>query len=151
MYANIPSLDLRQALRLLGILISFSIMPKYKLVFFTPRASTQTILQHLFSRFPNHVGRIGAYGGCAFVTPGTGQFLPLEGAKPVIGTVGKPERVEEDRVEVLVLGAGGGGSISGDTPSQSDTGVDVKSVVQELKKVHPYEEVAYDVYRLEDF
>ncbi|KAJ3002053.1 hypothetical protein NUW54_g6057 [Trametes sanguinea] len=62
----------RQALRLFGILISFSIMPKYKLVFFTPRASTQTILQHLFSRFPNHVGRIGAYGGCAFVTPGTG-------------------------------------------------------------------------------
>ncbi|CDO75953.1 hypothetical protein BN946_scf184888.g3 [Trametes cinnabarina] len=119
-------------------------MQKYKLVFFTPRTSTQTILQHLFARFPNHVGRIGAYGGCAFVTPGTGQFLPLQGAKPAIGTVGKPEHVDEDRVEVLVLGAG-------DSPSQSGAGVDVKSVLQELKKVHPYEEVAYDVYRLEDF
>ncbi|OSC97341.1 hypothetical protein PYCCODRAFT_1377468 [Trametes coccinea BRFM310] len=127
-------------------------MPKYKLVFFTPRTSTQSILQHLFSRFPNHVGRIGAYGGCAFVTPGTGQFVPLEGAKPAIGAVGKPEQVEEDRVEVLVLGAGGSGNgVSGGTPSHSDAGVDVKSVLQELKKVHPYEEVAYDVYRLEDF
>ncbi|KAI0369080.1 hypothetical protein BV20DRAFT_946968, partial [Pilatotrama ljubarskyi] len=112
-------------------------MAKYKLVFFAPRASTQPILQHLFARFPNHVGRIGAYGGCAFVTPGTGQFLPLEGANPAIGKVGKPERVEEDRVEVLVLGA--------------SQGVEMTSVLQELKKVHPYEEVAYDVYRLEDF
>ena len=49
-------------------------MQKYKLVFFTPRPSTQTVLQHLFARFPSHVGRIGAYGGCAFVSPGTGAF-----------------------------------------------------------------------------
>ncbi|KAI0629462.1 hypothetical protein C8Q77DRAFT_1220197 [Trametes polyzona] len=130
-------------------------MPKYKLVFFAPRASTQTVLQHLFTRFPNHVGRIGAYGGCAFVTPGTGQFLPLEGAKPVIGAVGKPEQVEEDRVEVLVLGAnandGRAESASATDTAPSDAGVDVKSVLQELKKVHPYEEVAYDIYRLEDF
>ncbi|KAI8978326.1 hypothetical protein BD414DRAFT_538936 [Trametes punicea] len=130
------------------------IQQKYKLVFFTPRTSTQTVLQHLFTRFPNHVGRIGAYGGCAFVTPGTGQFLPLEGANPAIGTVGKPEQVEEDRVEVLVLGAEAGASApssEGATGIPADAGVDVRSVLQELKKVHPYEEVAYDIYRLEDF
>ncbi|EJF60739.1 hypothetical protein DICSQDRAFT_62216 [Dichomitus squalens LYAD-421 SS1] len=125
---------------------------KFKLVFFVPRASTQTVLQHLFSRFPNEVGRIGAYGGCAFVSPGTGQFVPLEGANPVIGEVGKPERVEEDRVEVLVLGSRPGAQET--EPSGTETGasgVDVRAVLQELKKVHPYEEVAYDVYRLEDF
>ncbi|KAI0774843.1 hypothetical protein BD413DRAFT_472358 [Trametes elegans] len=121
---------------------------RYKVVFFAPRSSTQSILQHLFARFPNHVGRIGAYGGCAFVSPGTGQFLPLEGANPVIGAVGKPEQVEEDRVEVLVLGAGPGESSN--AAATSDTGVEVKSVLRELKKVHPYEEVAYDVYRLEE-
>ncbi len=49
-------------------------MQKYKLVFFTPRPSTQSVLQHLFARFPNNVGRIGAYGGCAFVSPGTGAL-----------------------------------------------------------------------------
>ncbi|KAI0359520.1 hypothetical protein OH77DRAFT_1420031 [Trametes cingulata] len=124
-------------------------MPKYKLVFFAPRASTQPILQHLFARFPNHVGRIGAYGGCAFVSPGTGQFLPLEGANPAIGEVGKPERVEEDRVEVLVLGAPSSNHAASTTGNAG--GVEMTSVLQELKKVHPYEEVAYDVYRLEDF
>ncbi|KAI0767176.1 GTP cyclohydrolase 1 type 2/Nif3 [Fomes fomentarius] len=113
-------------------------MQRYKLVFFTPRPSTQSVLQHLFTRFPNNVGRIGAYGGCAFVSPGTGQFLPLEGANPTIGAVGTPEHVEEDRVEVLLT-------------SQNEDGVEMGAVLQELKKVHPYEEVAYDVYRLEDF
>lgn len=31
-----------------------------------------------------------------------GQFMPMEGAQPVIGSIGTEERVEEDRVEVLV-------------------------------------------------
>lgn len=69
--------------------------------------------------------------------------------------MGAPERVEEDRVEVLVR-------------SDSDDRTAVSRVIEELKKVacllfvrdgkdvnahqvHPYEEVAYDVYRLEDF
>ncbi|RDX43391.1 hypothetical protein OH76DRAFT_1202399 [Lentinus brumalis] len=126
-------------------------MQKYKLVFFAPRPSTQTILQHLFARFPNHVGRIGAYAGCAFVSPGTGQFIPLEGAIPAIGEVGKPEHVEEDRVEVLVLGrARLPATTDAQTQSADAEGVEVGAVLQELKKVHPYEEVAYDVYRLED-
>ncbi|KAI0753208.1 hypothetical protein C8Q80DRAFT_1095793 [Daedaleopsis nitida] len=139
-------------------------MQRYKLVFFTPRTSTQTVLQHLFARFPNHVGRIGAYGGCAFVSPGTGQFRPLEGARPAIGQVGKPEHVEEDRVEVLVvLGASPARVVSSDIDcaerhgahaagaDDADASVEMNAVLQELKEVHPYEEVAYDVYRLEDF
>lgn len=74
------------------------------------------------------------YDGCAFVSQGTGQFLPSEGANPAVGQVGKPELVEEDRVETLVVG----------------TVEQVREVLKELKKVHPYEEVAYDVYKLED-
>ncbi|KZT05410.1 uncharacterized protein LAESUDRAFT_737532 [Laetiporus sulphureus 93-53] len=115
-------------------------MPRFKLVFFSPIANTQPILHHLFEQFPRNVGKIGAYGGCAFVTRGTGQFIPLEGANPTIGSVGAPERVEEDRVEVVVQSDASG-------PGDSD----VKRVLEELKKVHPYEEVAYDVYRLEEF
>ncbi|EPT00429.1 hypothetical protein FOMPIDRAFT_1163155 [Fomitopsis schrenkii] len=115
-------------------------MPRYKLVFFTPTSSTQTILAHLFAHFPRSVGRIGLYGGCAFVSRGTGQFVPQEGAQPAIGQVGTPERVEEDRVEVVV-------HASADPAS----GVEMHRVLEELKKVHPYEEVAYDVYKLEPF
>ena len=55
---------------------------KFKLVFFVPRASTQSVLQHLFARFPNHVGRIGAYGGCAFVSPGTGARASVPPSLP---------------------------------------------------------------------
>lgn len=113
---------------------------RFKLVFFSPRTETQTILSHLFSfNLPSSgkptVGKIGNYSSCAFVSPGKGQFLPGEEATPTIGKVGVPEFVEEDRVEVVVSG----------------TRDDVRCIVDELKKCHSYEEVACDVYRLEDF
>ncbi len=63
-----------------------------------------------------------------------GQFMPGEGAKPNIGEKGKLERVEEVRVEVLCVGR-----------------EVVRRVVERLREVHPYEEVAYGVVRLEDF
>jgi len=44
------------------------------------------------------------YGSVSFETPGTGYFTPGPGATPYIGTVGKEERVEEVRVEILVVG-----------------------------------------------
>ncbi|KAI0731557.1 hypothetical protein C8Q72DRAFT_874752 [Fomitopsis betulina] len=125
-------------------------MSRYKLVFFTPTASTQTILAHLFAQFPRHVGRIGLYDGCAFVSRGTGQFVPQEGAHPAIGKAGEPERVEEDRVEVVVHASAHPASGT-DANKGLDDGVEMHRVLEELKKVHPYEEVAYDVYKLEPF
>ncbi|KAJ7612473.1 GTP cyclohydrolase 1 type 2/Nif3 [Mycena polygramma] len=107
-------------------------LTRFKLVFFSPAPHTQAILNHLFAAFPASVGKIGSYERCAFLTRGTGQFLPTAAAHPTIGAVGAVEHVEEDRVEVLVLER-------------------VREVVQALKDVHPYEEVAYDVYKLEDF
>ncbi|KIJ22253.1 hypothetical protein M422DRAFT_197390 [Sphaerobolus stellatus SS14] len=111
-------------------------MPTFKLVFFSPVASTQQILRHLFASAPDNVGKIGLYRACAFVGRGTGQFLPLEGANPNIGEVGKPEFVEENRVEVIV--------------NDQEDKVQIRRAIEELKKVHPYEEPAYEVYKLED-
>ena len=70
----------------------------------------------------------------------TGQFLPLEGANPAIGEVGKPEHVEEDRVEVLVLaqptaGSGSASAAANAQPKSEDGGVEMGAVLQELKKV----------------
>ncbi|KAK6992251.1 putative GTP cyclohydrolase 1 type 2 [Favolaschia claudopus] len=93
-----------------------SLAHKFKLVFFSPAPNTRGVLDHLFNTFLAHVGKIGNYQRCAFLTRGTGQFAPTADANPTIGQLGKLEQVEEDRVEV-----------------------------------HPYEEVAYDVYRLEDY
>ncbi|KAF9012620.1 hypothetical protein BDQ17DRAFT_1387286 [Cyathus striatus] len=105
-------------------------LSRFKLVFFSPQSSTQVILSHLFSKYPRNIGKIGNYEQCAFVTPGTGQFKPTYGSDPTIGSL-------EDRVEVLVLDTGGN--------------EELKGAIRELKNVHPYEEVAYDVYRLENF
>ncbi|KAJ1306099.1 hypothetical protein OPQ81_010810 [Rhizoctonia solani] len=113
-------------------------MSRYKLVFFTPVGQTQRVLSALFNSVPRElgtVGQIGLYQECAFVSKGTGQFRPMAGANPAIGDVGQAETVEEEKAEVVVSGG-------------PDT---VKQVIQELRKAHPYEEPAYEVYRLEDF
>jgi len=109
-----------------------SSLTRFKFVFYCPVQFTQPILSHLFT-LPN-VGAIGAYDSCAFVSRGTGQFRPLQGANPTIGQVGLLEFVEEDRVEFLVTGEK----------------EQLKQVVSELRKVHPYEEPAYEAHRLED-
>ncbi|KAI0031975.1 GTP cyclohydrolase 1 type 2/Nif3 [Vararia minispora EC-137] len=111
---------------------------RFKLVFFVPISHTQQVLQHLFASFPTSLGAIGNYRQCAFLTRGTGQFMPVDAAQPTVGAMGALERVEEDRVEIQVNDSG---------PEDKN----LKDAIRELKKVHPYEEVAYDVYRLENF
>lgn len=76
-------------------------------------------------------GKLGNYSFCSFSTKGIGRFKPEAGAKPAIGEVGKFEEVEEERIEVTC-----------DTDA-------VKNVVSAIKKSHPYEEIAMDVYPLE--
>jgi len=96
-------------------------MSRFKLIFFSPVKNTQEILSHLFSKFPENVGRIGQYEQCAFLTSGTGQFKPLGSANPGIGSVGELEHVEEHRVEVLVKDQG-----------QKE---EIRGAIRELKKV----------------
>ncbi|KDQ56353.1 hypothetical protein JAAARDRAFT_309935 [Jaapia argillacea MUCL 33604] len=112
-------------------------LTRFKLVFFTPTTSTSTILNHLFTTFPQSLGKIGNYEHCAFITKGTGQFKPTAEANPAIGEAGKLEFVEEHKVEIVVNDKG--------------ENKELLDAIQELKKVHPYEEVAYDIYRLENF
>ena len=69
-----------------------------------------------------------------FETEGRMQFMPGEDANPAIGKIGKLEKLAEVKVEVLCVGQ------------------DVMlGAVAALKKAHPYEEPAYEVYRMEDF
>lgn len=75
-------------------------------------------------------GRIGDYDDCTFSSPGTGTYRPLPGAKPFNGKIGRMERIKEVRLEVVVASS------------------KIKQVISAMKKVHPYEEVAYDVYPL---
>ncbi|KAF1982507.1 hypothetical protein K402DRAFT_340206 [Aulographum hederae CBS 113979] len=110
-----------------------SALPRFKLVFRVPEPALPACKAAIFSagagRYPG-----GQYTECCFTTLGTGQFRPGDTARPHLGKVGELEEVPEARVEALCVGE------------------DVaRSAVSALKKAHPYETPAYEVYRLEDF
>lgn len=77
-------------------------------------------------------GKIGNYTNCSFSSKGIGRFKPEAGAHPTIGDIGKIESVQEERIEVVC-----------------ERHL-VKGVVAAIKKAHPYEEVALDIYPLEE-
>ena len=81
--------------------------------------------------FAAGAGRIGDYERCSWYAAGTGTFQGGEGTNPTLGESGREQRVAELRVETVV-------------PEERLT-----AVVEALCEAHPYEEPAYDVYRLE--
>ncbi len=99
-----------------------------KLVFFAEPDSSREIIDSLSAA---GAGVIGDYTSTSFRGEGKGTFFPGAGAKPATGKVGQLNAVEEERIEMMVHS-----SVLG-------------SVVSTLLKVHPYEEVAYDIYPLE--
>ena len=77
-------------------------------------------------------GIIGEYSFCTSSTKSTGTFKPSDNANPYIGENNKLEFVNEEKLEFVC-------------------DVDkVKTVVTELRKVHPYEEPAIDIVPLID-
>lgn len=101
---------------------------KYKLVFTVPISDAEKVRRAIGEA---GAGKFGNYSFCSFSVRGIGRFRPERGARPAIGEVGKFEEVDEERVEC-----------------QCDESV-VKNVIAALKKSHPYEEIAYDLYLLE--
>jgi dinuclear metal center YbgI/SA1388 family protein len=77
-------------------------------------------------------GIIGEYSHCSFRTPGTGTFKGSDESNPSIGTKGVVEFVEEVKLEVLV------------------NKWNLNQVINAMKKAHPYEEAAYDIYPLQN-
>ncbi|WP_104202550.1 YqfO family protein [Billgrantia saliphila] len=102
----------------------------YKLAFFVPVEDAEAVKEAVFA---TGAGRIGDYEACCFQTLGTGQFRPLDGADPHIGQVGELERVEEAKVELVC---------------ENHL---IREAVTALKTAHPYEEPAFDVWKLEVF
>ncbi len=102
-------------------------MEQVKLVIYTPVTHADAVRNALGRA---GAGRIGNYSFCSFSSKGIGRFLPNEQASPAIGEVGTFEAVEEERIEVVC-------------PKEI-----VKHVVEAARAVHPYEEMAYDIYLL---
>ncbi|UCC98289.1 MAG: Nif3-like dinuclear metal center hexameric protein [Phycisphaerales bacterium] len=101
----------------------------YKLVVFVPAESLAAVSNAVFAA---GAGAIGNYSHCGFGAQGTGTFLPQEGAKPAIGRKGRLQKVAEIRFEAIV-------------PEQS-----LADVIAAMKKAHPYETPAFDIFKLYD-
>lgn len=100
-----------------------------KLVVFVPIEHTENVLNAMFEA---GAGEIGNYAECSFQLQGSGTFKAGEGAKPFAGTAGKRHHEAENRVEVIL-------------PDYRQ-----QAVLSAMLATHPYEEVAYDLYRLEN-
>ncbi len=99
----------------------------YKLVVFVPVDSAAEVSNAVFAA---GAGFIGNYSHCGFTAQGRGSFFPLEGSSPTIGKKGKLEKVPETRFETIV-------------PAEKLT-----DCITAMKKTHPYEEPAFDVFKL---
>jgi dinuclear metal center YbgI/SA1388 family protein len=100
-----------------------------KIVVFVPAENAEEIREAIGK---SGAGFIGNYSYCSFSAPGMGRFLPGDQAQPYIGESGKLESVKEVRVETIV-------------PESL-----LKKTITAMLKAHPYEEVAYDIYPVEN-
>ena len=98
----------------------------YKVIVFVPREHKEEVKNAMFAAGG---GALGKYTHCAFETEGKGQFKPGPGSNPFLGEKDEVTIVQEVRVEMLVVCE------------------KITSVLRAMKKSHPYEEVAYDVFR----
>lgn len=100
-----------------------------KIVVFVPASYANLVRQAMGQA---GAGKLGHYEFCSFSTRGAGRFKPMQGAHPTIGRRGQITQVKEERIETIC------------------PRVIAKKVVVAIKSAHPYEEVALDVYPLEE-
>ena len=98
-----------------------------KLVTFCPPAHADKVREAIFETGAGHIGN---YDSCSFNAAGNGTFRALPGADPFAGEPGKLHTEPELRIETIF-------------PAYLEN-----AVIAALKKSHPYEEVAFDIYPL---
>ncbi len=100
-----------------------------KVSVFVPPDHVEAVAEQMASA---GAGVIGNYEKCSYRTLGTGTFQAQKGATPSLGSVGQFETIPEVRLEMLV-------------PNWR-----LPAVIKGMFDTHPYEEVAYDVYPLDN-
>lgn len=99
----------------------------YKLGFYVPETHLELVKGDCFAAGG---GRIGDYEHCCWQVPGQGQFRPLPGSEPFIGSSGSLSQVLEYRVEIVC-----------------DDAV-ARAVLDAMIAAHPYETPAWDLVQL---
>jgi dinuclear metal center YbgI/SA1388 family protein len=98
-----------------------------KLVTFVPKLHVQRVREAIFEAGAGHIGN---YDACSYNSEGYGSFRANSKATPFVGEVNKIHYEEETRIEVIL-------------PEYIQN-----KVIASMIKAHPYEEPAYDVFRL---
>lgn len=117
--------------RLLGLKSVGVLDPKpgqlRKLVVFVPHEKAEAVRSALFAAGAGH---IGGYDECSFNLQGTGTFRAGAGTRPHVGRQGERHQEPETRVEVILV-------------AHREA-----AILAAMRRAHPYEEVAYDLYPL---
>ncbi len=100
-----------------------------KLTTYVPKKEADKLRKALFKA---GAGTIGDYKDCSFSVEGIGSYTPGENTNPAIGEVGKTHYEDEIQLNVTY------------------TKDKEKSVLKALFSAHPYEEVAYEIYMLDN-
>ncbi|WP_075591082.1 Nif3-like dinuclear metal center hexameric protein [Labilibacter marinus] len=101
----------------------------FKIVCFAPADKAEEVRSAMFNAGS---GNIGNYDSCSFNIEGKGTFKANSSANPYVGERGKLHTEDEIRIETVV-------------PAHLK-----RKVVSAMIKSHPYEEVAYDIYALDN-
>ncbi len=99
----------------------------FKIVTFVPLAQAESVRTAIFEAGAGHIGN---YDSCSFNLEGQGTYRGNESTNPFAGKKGELHSEKEIRIETVV-------------PAHLKS-----KVISALKLAHPYEEVAYDVYLL---
>ncbi|HEV7622036.1 MAG TPA: Nif3-like dinuclear metal center hexameric protein, partial [Flavisolibacter sp.] len=115
-------------------LVNISVLqPKSKmlrrLVTFAPEDKAEKVRKAIFEAGAGHIGK---YAECSFNSNGTGTFKAEEGADPYVGKIGKQHQENETKIEIVY-------------PFYLEN-----QVVRALIANHPYEEVAYDIFTMDN-
>jgi dinuclear metal center YbgI/SA1388 family protein len=100
---------------------------KCKFVVYVPAGYEKRILEALFE---TNAGTIGSYTCCSFRNSGKGTFRPGSSAKPFTGKRGRISDLDEIRIEAVAVKQ------------------EIPGIIAHIRKSHPYETMAYDVYPL---
>ncbi|MFA5478737.1 MAG: Nif3-like dinuclear metal center hexameric protein [Candidatus Muiribacteriota bacterium] len=120
--------DIKNKIKKTRVFKSTNVEKIYKIAVYVPEKALEKVRKAMFRAGAGHIGQ---YSDCSFNLAGYGTFLPGENTNPDIGSIGKLEKVDEFKIETVC------------PESKLD------NVINSMKKAHPYEEVAYDIYTLE--
>lgn len=102
-------------------------MSRVKIITYVPLKASEVVRQAFGEA---GAGAIGEYTFCSFSSRGQGRSRPSENAKPYYGEAGEVGVEDEERIEVVC---------------DRDK---ARQAIDAMKKVHPYEEVAYEIIPL---